>query len=111
MSRPDLITLKYSTSASASSTSFTAALLCTIRLQDRAKLEILFLISVRESWRSVDLSPRLGTRRVPMEPSSFDSRHRVSVDELSVTERIFAKRAFNLESEICDRARSQTRCL
>ncbi len=34
-----------------------------------------------------------------MEPSSFDSRHRVSVDELSVTERIFAKRAFNLESE------------
>ena len=34
-----------------------------------------------------------------MEPSSFDSRHRVSVDELSVTERIFAKRAFNLEPE------------
>ncbi len=34
-----------------------------------------------------------------MERRSFDSRHRVSVHELSVAERIFAKRAFNLESE------------
>lgn len=30
---------------------------------------------------------------------SFNSRHHVSVHELSITERIFAERAFDLESE------------